>query len=201
MMKAMLRTPRCLAPALLIFAVVLAAVVPLNLWGASFVSKEFDQLVDEADEIFIGTVTQLQSRRLPAGAVVTDVTFSSRQVMKGGGAGDFVLVVMGGTLDGVTVKLAGFPEFQLGESYLVFARDNGRVILPIVGGPQGLFRIRPDPTTGERLVFDSRGLPVRHPSVLRALAGPARPERAFGAVAPIPLDAFVQAVRARLGQK
>src|SRR5262249_45097090 len=54
----------------------------------SFLPKDFSQLVAEAEEIFIGTLTGTSSSRLPTGAIVTDLTFSDVKVLKGGTSGD-----------------------------------------------------------------------------------------------------------------
>ena len=166
-------------------------------WGDSFIQKNFHQLVVEAEQIFVGTVTASQSRKLPTGAIVTDVTFSSLRVLKGSVApGDLVLIVLGGSVDGETLKLGGFPEFRLGVTYLIFSKDNGTVIFPVVGGTQGLFQIKRDPTTAEELVFNAHGMPITSPTVTDAISastpGPLHPP------SPLTLDAFVQAIKNRL---
>jgi hypothetical protein len=169
--------------------------------GASFVHRDFDQLVAEADEIFVGAVTRLESRRAASGAIVTDVTFSEREMLKGpDSAGDLVLVVLGGSVGGTALVVPGFPRFEVGVTYLVFVERNGSTILPIVGGPQGLFQVWRDPVTGGRMVLDAQGLPVRSPSVLRAALSRTRGQGApFAPAPPVTLDALVEAIRGRLG--
>jgi hypothetical protein len=186
--------------ALLALAVVAAASGQSQ--GASFVHKDFDQLVGEADEIFVGVVTRLGSRRTASGQIVTDVTFAEREVLKGEAPpGDFVLVVLGGTVGDTTLALPGFPRFEVGITYLVFVKGNGSTILPVVGGPQGLFQVHRDPLTGARTVLDARGLPVRSPSVLGAALSPARDPGPFAPAPSLALDALVAAIRARLGSR
>jgi hypothetical protein len=129
--------------------------------AGAFIVKGFEQLVAEADDIFVGTVTAVPARRLPGGAIVTDVNFSALQVMKGApDRGALSLQMLGGTLDGETERLSGVPQFAPGVRYLVFSKGNGRLILPLVGGTSGLFRVARDPTTGEELVLDAEGRPV-----------------------------------------
>jgi hypothetical protein len=171
--------------------------------GASFVPKDFDQLVAEADEIFVGAVTRLEARKAAAGPILTDVTFAEREVLKGpAGPADFVLVVLGGTVGGETLAVAGFPRFEVGMTYLVFVKGNGSTVFPVLGGPQGLFQVWRDPASGGRMVLDAQGLPVRSPSVLRAVLSPARSQAAPLAPAPpIALDALLGAIRARLGPR
>jgi len=188
--------------AAVLLALAVAATAPGRGFGASFLQRDFDQLVGEADEIFLGTVTRLESRKAASGAILTDVTFSEREVLKGpSGAGDFVLVVLGGTVGGETLAVPGLPAFELGLTYLVFVKGNGTTIFPVVGGPQGLFQVRRDPVTGARTVLDARGLPVRSPSVLGAVQAPTRGQAPLAPAPPIPLDAFVGAIRARLGSR
>lgn len=176
-------------------AAVLALGVPLPAAATTFLAKSFEELVDEAGEIFVGTVTALVPRRTAAGVIVTDVTFSDRVVLKGDPSVPArVLTVLGGTLDGETVRLAGVPEFQLGVRYLVFARLAEGAAFPVVGGPQGLYQVRAD-AAGRPVVLDARGGPIRHASVRGALAAAGAPGD------PVPLDAFLQAIRQRLERR
>jgi hypothetical protein len=168
-------------------------------WGDSFIQKNFHQLVVEAEQIFVGTVTASQSRKLPTGAIVTDVTFSSLRVLKGSEApGDIVLTVLGGSVDGETLKVGGFPEFRLGVTYLIFSKDNGTAIFPVVGGAQGMFQIKRDPTTGEELVLDAHGMAITSPTVTDAISTSAPTPGLLQRASPVTLDAFVRAIKNRL---
>ena len=174
--------------------------IPAGLvWADSFIQKDFNQLVAEAEQIFVGPVTAAQSRKLPTGVIVTDVTFSKPRVLKGSEIfGDLVLLVLGGSLESETLKLSGFPDFLLGGTYLVFSRGNGTEIFPVVGGTQGLFQVKRDPVTGEDLVFDAYGMPITSPTVANAIStsasspGPLQPSQA------VTLDAFIRAIKNRL---
>jgi hypothetical protein len=146
--------------------------------AATFAWKDFDALVTEAEEIFVGTVTAVPGRRLPNGGIVTDVGFDDVRVLKGPLTDRMVLQVLGGTIDDETMELAGAPQFRQGVRYLVFARGNGRWMLPVVGGDHGLFRVIVDPALGVEVVRDARGRPLLD--------------------VPIPLAAFVQAVEEAL---
>ncbi|MGH7389852.1 MAG: hypothetical protein ACREM3_10405 [Candidatus Rokuibacteriota bacterium] len=164
----------------------------------SFVAKNFDQLVVEADEIFVGTLIEASSSRLATGAIVTDLTFSGLKVVKGPSSSDVRTVrILGGTVGDLTLKINGTPEFEPGRTYLLFSKENGRAIVPFVGGPQGVFQIVRDATTGTELVADAHGRPMVGPS------GGSPPPGATGARdgsgrSPVRLDAFIQAIRDRL---
>jgi hypothetical protein len=170
-------------------------------WGDSFAQKDFDQLVAEAEQIFVGTVAATQSRKLETGAIVTDVTFLSPQPLKGSKvSGDIVFRLLGGSVDGETLKPAGFPEFQPGATYVVFCKGNGTRIFPVVGGNQGLFQVKKDSTTGQDLVFDAYGMPITSQPLTEAVSAAPRAE---GGPLPtqslVTLDRFLRAITDRMG--
>ena len=145
-------------------SLVLAALLALAVAradAASFAPKQFEHLVREAEQIVVGTVSAVPARRLPAGAIVTDVEFGAARVLKGAAPpSGLSLLVLGGTLGGETEQLDGVPVFRAGVTYLVFIRGNGRVVFPVVGGAAGLFQVRREPRSGEELVFDAEGRPL-----------------------------------------
>jgi hypothetical protein len=156
------RGRRALGPILAAAALVAA---PGSVAAHTFVYKGWEQLVVEAEQIFVGTVTATSAQKLGSGAIVTDVTFASPRVFKGGQTGvPIVLRLFGGSLGGETVMLPGIPRFRQGTTYLVFARGSGRDVFPVVGGNAGLFVVRRDASTGEDVVFGSRGEPLLTPA-------------------------------------
>jgi hypothetical protein len=181
-------------PAALIVALTLLSISPIPAQAHSFVPKELDQLVSEAEQIFTGTVSATLSRRLRSGLIATEVTFSPVRVFKGAAVAEVTLLVAGGEVGGETLRVAGLPELHAGASYLVFVKDNGTSIFPVVGGSQGLFQIERDPVTAEEFVTDARGS-AREGEQLRALASPSR--SVVGA-SRIPLDTLVEAITERL---
>ena len=181
-------------PAALIVALTLLSISPSPAGAHSFVPKELDQLVSEAEQIFVGTVSATLSRRLQSGLIATEVTFSPARVFKGAAAAEVTLLVAGGEIGGETLRVAGLPELRAGASYLVFVKGNGTSIFPVVGGSQGLFPIERDPVTAEEFVTDARGS-AKEGAELRALASPSR--SVVGA-SRIPLDTLVEAITERL---
>jgi hypothetical protein len=161
--------------------------------AASFVEKTFDQLVGEADDIVVGTVESAAGRRTASGAIVTDVALTVHVSVKGQAMERLVLQVLGGTVGAATLEVVGSPRFVVGQTYVIFAADNGRVILPLVGGDQGLFQVRRDVRTGEALVFTADGRPVR---VATTSTGRLEFGAAYGT--PATLRSFLSAIVARL---
>jgi len=176
----------------LIVALTLLSLSPSPAGAHSFVPKELDQLVSEAEQIFAGTVSATLSRRLQSGLIATEVTFSLARVFKGAAAAEVTLLVAGGEIGGETLRVAGLPELRAGASYLVFVKGNGTSIFPVVGGSQGLFQIERDPVTAEEFVTRGAAKEGEQP---RALASPSR--SVVGA-SRIPLDTLVEAITERL---
>jgi hypothetical protein len=160
--------------------------------AASYVEKTFTDLVDEADEIFVGQVADKTSRRGPGGLIVTDVAIAPLQRLKGAIPDDRVIVtVLGGTVGDQTLAVAAFPVLDKGRTYVLFVKENGQSILPLVGGAQGLFGIRWG-LDGRPMVFDARDRGVDAGFLLGG--------RVEGPAAPLTLDEFVAAITARVGR-
>jgi hypothetical protein len=169
--------------------------LPAPAAGRSFAPKEFDQMVAEAEQIFVGTVAAADSWRLPAGLIVTDVTFATSEVLKGPVGGVVTLLMPGGTVEDETLKVSGLPALEVGATYLVFVRDNGSAIVPVVGGDQGLFRIARDPGSGRELALDARGKPIASETVRRALG---QSGLRLEPAPPVALPALLRAIRDRV---
>ena len=179
-------------------------VLPLLQWqaqAATFADKNLARLSAEAEQIFVGSVSSLRSRKLPNGAIVTDVRFSDLQLIKGEHRGaDIVLLVLGGEVDGVRLEIAGLPPFELDTRYLVFSKGNGKDMFPVVGGPAGFFKIKAAPAGGASIALTSTGAALGrrisaevHDNLPAPAQGAARP--------PVTLDLFLAAIRARLGRQ
>lgn len=177
-----------------VFTLLMAVILTVSVTpgsATSFEPKSFDQLVAEADEIFVGTAAIAAPRKRAEGGIVTDVTFTNLQILKGNAANTAItLMTMGGSVGGETFEIRGLPKFQIGITYLVFVQGNGTTIFPVVGGDQGMFQVKLDAVTGESLVFNSRGMPIVDQSVLQAVS--------LQSPSSVPLAVFLQAVRSRM---
>ena len=132
----------------------------LSAWATTVLEKDFTDLVQEADTIVVGTVTAIataQEQETP----VTLVTFTDLDVQKGTIEGDeFTVRVLGGTnAAGMTLRIAGVPEFTLGARMVVFVVGNETQAVPFVGLWQGVYRVVTDPDLGETVTtHDGRPL-------------------------------------------
>lgn len=126
----------CLA----ICAVALLASFPAH--STVIVAKSFDDLTAEADLIFVGTVTGLQSRWVDEeqSAIETVVTFSVEEALLGDLGKEESLRFSGGEVDGLREQIAGVPRFVVGQRVVLFAR-RGHSASPVVGFHQGCFRV------------------------------------------------------------
>ncbi len=148
-----------------------------------------------ADRIFVGTVTAVENRHNPAAPryFETIVELRVEEPVAGPLPERVLLRLSGGQIGNIKQVIDDMPEFGVGERYVVFLeRDREpRLISPIVGFNQGLYRVVRD---GDRsVVRDRRGrplAPVQGAAVSRALTG--RPD----AIGEPDVESFVAAVRA-----
>ncbi len=190
------RLSRNLAP-----LIVLLCLIATPAFAATFASKTFAQLVGEAEQIFVGTVSSLQSRKLSNGVIVTDIRFSNLQVIKGGTSdAEIVLLVLGGEVDGLRLETPGVPQLQLSSRYLVFSKGNGKDMFPVVGGPAGIFLIAGEAQRAISIVLDSSGKELANDVVADVLSNvSSREQLAFQP--PVTLELLLTAIKARLGQQ
>ncbi|MPZ17304.1 MAG: hypothetical protein GEV06_05250 [Luteitalea sp.] len=128
--------------------------------ATTIVKKNLDDLLVEADGVVLATVDDVTSRVRDSrkGDIDTFVSLSNLQVLHGRyAAATLVLRLEGGEVEGVGLWLHGSPRFTPGERVLLFVRDNGKAIVPIVGWTQGVFRVATDAGTGAEGVFDHDG--------------------------------------------
>lgn len=174
-------------------AVLFATAMPAR--ATTVVAKSFADLCAEADLVFAGTVTGVETAWADAAkqAIETRVTFGDLTWLRGGPQATLTLRFAGGTLDGLSEEIAGVPRFATGDRVVIFAR-NGEFISPIVGFHQGLYRVV-DGARGPAVV-DAEGHPVTGVSGAAVRRG--TPAAAPGA--PLSLDAFLDGVRGQLNR-
>lgn len=115
----------------------------------------FEQLVAAADLIVKGRVQEVNSRpsRKPR-ATITAVTVSVEQQFKGSKSSVVTVAQSGGAAGDVALGVPGNPEFFTGEDVILFLkrqRDGG---FKVVGGKQGKFSARVEPSNGKATVED-----------------------------------------------
>ena len=124
----------------------------------------FEELVDQAQIIFQGSVSDVKSQWVGEGGdrhIVTYVTFKVEDALKGNPGERYTIRQLGGTVDGETMGVSDAPKFKVGDRDILFVQNNGSQFVPLVGIMHGRFRIRIDASGAESLVTNA-GEPVRN---------------------------------------
>jgi hypothetical protein len=127
-------------------------------------------LVQRSNDIVIGTVEGSRSYwSADHTRILTDITVSVSETLKGDGSNQLVLTQLGGELDGMRYHIEGSPSFARGEEALLFVWRDPQGRAQVSGLSQGKFEIGRD-TNGARVVQRAGpGLAFRDPRSLRAL--------------------------------
>ncbi len=139
-------------------AVAAMTLAPVRLSGTSYPAITFDELVSQADVIFVGDVPDVRPfvDASPEGPVIrTRVTFVVRDALWGTASTLEILEFFGGEIGDIGMRIAEMPAFKPGERRLVFA-SRVRGINPIVGFTQGLMRLTQD-ASGASVVETASG--------------------------------------------
>jgi hypothetical protein len=132
--------------------------------ATTVIPPTFEQLVDDADTIFQGTVTSVRSIWSGEGAqrhIESYVTFQIEERLKGTPSESYTLQLLGGTVDGETMEVTDSPKFSVGDHDILFVEHNGQQFVPLVGINNGRFHIHENPQTGREIVTNGEDEPVR----------------------------------------
>ena len=99
-----------------------------------------DDLAARANLVVLGEAVDVVYQKEANGNIYTLATLSVGQSFKGGTIKEVVISTPGGKLDGKILEVEGAPNFQLGESAIVFL-EKGDGIFRVIGGFQGKFTI------------------------------------------------------------
>jgi hypothetical protein len=164
--------------------------------STTVIPPTFDQLVSNAQLIFVGEVANVHSiwEATPRGgrSIVSIVTLRVEDVWKGSVGSMTQLEFLGGEVDGMVMEVVGMPTFRLGQRDVLFVGETVRQASPLVGFMHGRFRVERNSVSGVDRVrtFDGRGLGTI------AEIGANLPPR-FEAITPMRLDDFKVAVQTR----
>jgi hypothetical protein len=121
-------------------ALVLAWVPPAA--ATTVIEKDLAALCNEADRVFVGTVSSVESRWTDPQQrhIETLVTFSGVEPLLGVDTAEVVLRFSGGQVGDTVEQVEGIPTFHVGDRNVIFARNDASVS-PIVGFNQGCLHI------------------------------------------------------------
>jgi hypothetical protein len=147
--------------------------------------------------ILHGSVETVHTRNLgtaKAPRIVTDIKLRVHRVLKGKNRGpEFTLRLIGGTIDGQSMKVPGTPAFRPEEEVLLFLEWTGENFT-LCGLAQGKFTIDRDHSDKPQAHRSLEGLCV----LKTDSAQPNRIEHASGPEAPIALDSLLTTIRTHL---
>ena len=156
--------------------------------ATTVIPPTFDQLVNDAELIFEGTVTEARSEWIGQGSereIVTYVTFTIEDALKGAPGKSYTVRMLGGTIDGETREVSDAPRFKTGDRDILFVEHNGTQFIPLVGIMHGRFHVQTD-ARGQRIVAKDNGALLADTAKLgqdekAAVTGPALLEADFKA--------------------
>src|SRR5438132_12711820 len=127
--------------------------LPLTLIAIGFVRVSativvpptFDQLVQQAEVIFQGTVTNVRSVWEGEGAqrhIDTYVTFQVQESVKGNAGASYTIRMLGGRVGDETMEVTDTPKFNGGDRDILFVEHNNEQFVPLVGITHGRFHVQ-----------------------------------------------------------
>lgn len=173
----------------------LIAIALARVTATTVVPPTFDQLVQQAELIFQGTVTDTKSVWEGEGAqrhIETYVTFQIADSVKGNAGSSYTIRMLGGTVGDESLVVTDAPKFQVGDREILFVEHNYDQFVPLVGIGHGRFHVQRDEETGRDVVVDHEGAPVED------LAKLGREEESVSAAEAITPEQLKSAVKGQL---
>jgi hypothetical protein len=115
-----------------------------TLFGTTVLPRTVEELTRDSSDVIIGTAGQPKAVWNARHTMIYTVTpVRVEQALKGSRNGIVMVTQMGGTLDGITTKVAGVRQFQPSERAALFLRPSGDMpgTFVITGMMQGRFTV------------------------------------------------------------
>jgi hypothetical protein len=163
--------------------------------GTTVIPPTFEQLVQQAELIFQGTVTDVRSVWEGEGAqrhIDTYVTFQIDENVKGKATSSYTIRMLGGTVGDETMEVTDSPKFKVGDREILFVEHNNEQFVPLVGINHGHFHLQRDEQTGRDIVMNGEGEAVRDLGQLGRNEEAATTNEAAEAMSPDDLKSAVQ---------
>src|ERR1700719_623981 len=167
--------------------------------ATTVIPPTFEQLAQQAELIFQGTVTDSHSVWEGEGGqrhIETYVTFNIEDSVKGQAGTSYTIRMLGGTVGDETMEVTDTPKFKVGDREILFVEHNNEQFVPLVDINYGRFHVQHDDQTGRDVVFNGDG------ELVRDLTQLGRSEEAAAAAdvsQAISADDLKSAVHAQLG--
>ncbi len=131
--------------------------------ATTVIPPTFDELVSQAELIFQGTVSDVQSQWAGEGGqrhIVSYVTVQVEDAIKGDPGASYTLRMLGGTVGDETMEVSDSPKFKIGDREILFVENNGKQFIPLVGIMHGRFHVQRDGPAGAEIVLNNEGKAV-----------------------------------------
>lgn len=132
--------------------------------ATTVIPPSFDQLVQQAEVIFQGAVTDVRSQWVGEGAqrhIVSYVTFNVEDGIKGDAGQSYAIRMYGGTVGEDSMGISDAPTFKVGDREILFVENNGTQVIPLVGLMHGRFHVERD-QAGLDIVTRNNGQPLKN---------------------------------------
>lgn len=146
--------------------------------ATTVIPPSLDELVSRSAAIFDGTVRARRSAwetSADGRSIVTTVTFTVRDVLKGNVPATTELTFLGGTVDGITLRVAEMPTFEAGDRDLLFVGGEQNAACPLVGFGYGRMRVVRNAASGTDEVRTHNDWPFFSDAATRSLLLPSTP--------------------------
>ena len=180
-------------PCRLLFLTALMGASALH--GTTVIPPTFDELVNRAQVIFQGVVTDVRSQWVGEGAqrsIVSYVIFKVEDAMKGNPGSTYTMRMLGGTVGDQTMEVTDSPKFKVGNRDVLFVENNGSQFVPLVGIMHGRFRVERERASGREVVTTNEGEPLSNVSQL------GKNKQAASVGATLSIDEFKAAIHTKL---
>jgi hypothetical protein len=112
-----------------------------------------DELSKQAEVVAVGKVSGVKSQwDRNKSRIVTEVTMTVGEYLKGNAGGVMTITTLGGEVDGVGEWYSHSPRFKDAEDVVVFAKRDRQGHYRVAGGHEGKFSVRKDEKTGRHIV-------------------------------------------------
>lgn len=191
-------------PGLRLATVALSAfLVATSSYATTVKPSSFAELVNQSDYIVRAVVKSTTSERQVKNGrtkIYTRVELEVREVIAGQPPSPLVLVMLGGRVGEEEMRIAGAPQFEVGNEDILFVRDNGKTIYPLTAMMHGRYRVLKEQETGREYVARSNDAPLTDTAeVALAMsddASPPAPRQARSAAGALTPSQFTQRIRA-----
>lgn len=175
----------------------------LSLSATTVRPPQFTELVNGSDYVVRARVKSLAAHTEQRGArtiVVTQMELDVIEVVAGTPPQPLVLTMLGGEADGVAMRIAGAPQFAVGDEEVLFVQGNRKNFSPFYALMHGRYPVLKD-AAGRQYMARNNRVPLSDVAevALPVVEGPAatlqaRAKSTADALSP---EAFIQRIRAQ----